>query len=245
MSPICFFSPFHAYTSLFVGKGKLEIDEDSLTPIHSSVFTPTLFLSGVPQRGLSHSPSATHEDLQQVLHLIRAAIAQSQHPKLNNLGSSGSYFCKSLSHETLAIFKPKDEEPYGALNPKWTKWLHRNLLSFSFGRACLIPNLSYVSESAASLLDERLGIGLVPRTEVVELSSSAFFYDWIDRRAEKKGKALPVKEGSLQLFAKGFVDASVWLEEHPWPASDGVEVPQGKRRGFSWLVISIQWICIG
>lgn len=97
-----------------------------------------------------------------------------------------------------------------------------------------------MSESAASLLDERLGIGLVPRTEVVELSSSAFFYDWMDRRAEKKGKGLPVKEGSLQLFAKGFEDASVWLAEHPWPASDGIEAPQGKRRGFSW---SAQAIC--
>lgn len=82
------------------------------------------------------------------------------------------------------MFKPKDEEPYGRLNPKWTKWLHRNAFWWiGWGRACLIPNLSYVSEAAASHLDRRMGLGIVPRTEVISLSSPAFFYDWVDREA--------------------------------------------------------------
>jgi hypothetical protein len=37
-------------------------------------------------------------------------------------GSSGSYFCRNDQHEIVAVFKPKDEEPYGHLNPKWMKW---------------------------------------------------------------------------------------------------------------------------
>ena len=32
----------------------------------------------------------------------------------------------------------------------------------------------------------------------------AFFYDWIDRTAFKKGKPLPDKVGSLQCFLNGF-----------------------------------------
>ena len=27
--------------------------------------------------------------------------------------------------KTIGVFKPKDEEPYGRLNPKWTKFWHR------------------------------------------------------------------------------------------------------------------------
>jgi hypothetical protein len=37
-------------------------------------------------------------------------------------GSSGSYFARTKNEmgrvHTVAVFKPKDEEPYGRLNPK-------------------------------------------------------------------------------------------------------------------------------
>lgn len=146
-----------------------------------------------------------------------------------------------------------DLQPYGRLNPKLTKWLHRNFFSriivgpplprsarsltlpFSqpFGRACLIPQLSYLSESAASLLDRRLGTHIVPRTEVASLSSRAFFYDWIDiERAGRKGR-LPDKDGSFQVFLKGFTDASGFLRQHPYPGrplSLALEAPERGRR---------------
>lgn len=77
--------------------------------------------------------------------------------------------------------------------------------------------VSYISEAAASLLDTRLDLHIVPRTELVSFSSPAFFYDWIDRAAAKKGKNLPEKIGSLQYFLHGYTDASVFLREHPWP----------------------------
>jgi len=51
----------------------------------------------------------------------------------------------------------------------------------------------------------------------VSLSSPAFFYDWIDRTAYKKGKPLPDKIGSMQCFMHGFQDASDFLRSHPWP----------------------------
>lgn len=36
----------------------------------------------------------------------------------------------------------------------------------------------------------------------------AFFYDWLDRNAAKKGKALPEKIGSMQYFLHGFTGNS-------------------------------------
>jgi hypothetical protein len=60
---------------------------------------------------------------------VRAAIAQGLYPKMITTGSSGSYFARARiavpRHgsssktdtvvTTLAVFKPKDEEPYGNL----------------------------------------------------------------------------------------------------------------------------------
>jgi len=61
----------------------------------------------------------------------------------------------------------------------------------------------------------------------------AFFYDWLDRSAAKKGKPLPEKIGSMQYFLHGYLgmyqrvathrsadtvtDASEFLRKHPWP----------------------------
>ena len=64
------------------------------------------------------------------------------------------------------MFKPKDEEPYGALNPKWTKWMHKICCPCCFGRSCLVPNQGYLSEAGASLVDEKLGLNVVPKTKV-------------------------------------------------------------------------------
>ena len=149
---------------------------------------------------------------------VRLAIEMGVHPKLITQGSSGSYFARDTKGKVVGVFKPKDEEPYASRNPKWTKWIHRNLFPFFFGRACLIPNLSYVSEAAAYVLDTQLRTNLVPYTDVVGLSSKSFHYDFWDRRAfYRKKKPFPEKLGSFQVFLKGFKDANIFLKEHPWP----------------------------
>jgi len=149
----------------------------------------------------------------------------------------------------LLLFKPKDEEPYGNLNPKTTKWLHRQFRwIIPFGRACLIPNLSYISEAAASLLDERLDLNIVPRTELVSLSSPAFYYDWLDRNAAKKGKPLPDKIGSMQYFLHGFTDASDFLRKHPWPGraiSDTFDDSSHRRGSFTKKFMNVMKIVCG
>jgi phosphatidylinositol 4-kinase type 2 len=54
-----------------------------------------------------------------------AAIEAGVYPTRIYQGSSGSYFVKNPEGKVIGVFKPKDEEPYGRLNPKWTKFWHR------------------------------------------------------------------------------------------------------------------------
>ncbi|XP_017023508.1 phosphatidylinositol 4-kinase type 2-alpha isoform X1 [Drosophila kikkawai] len=140
-------------------------------------------------------------------------------------GSSGSYFVKDAGNHCLAVFKPKDEEPYGRLNPKWTKWMHKLCCPCCFGRACLIPNQGYLSEAGASLVDRKLNLNVVPKTRVVRLVAESFNYARIDRQKAKLKKrikehypsahfnrmSLPLKTGSFQLFVEGYKDADYWL----------------------------------
>ncbi|KAL9031348.1 MAG: hypothetical protein Q9196_000603 [Gyalolechia fulgens] len=173
-----------------------------------------------------------------VVESVRVAIELGVHPKMISQGSSGSYFARDSEGKVVGVFKPKDEEPYATRNPKWTKWIHRNLFPCFFGRECLIPNLSYVSEAAAYVLDSRLRTNLVPYTDIIYLSSKSFHYDFWDRfNYYRKRKPLPAKVGSFQVFLKGFKDANVFLRDHPWPdqASSGFrpdDAPSRKRR--SW-----------
>jgi phosphatidylinositol 4-kinase type 2 len=92
--------------------------------------------------------------------------------------------------------------------------------AFLFCNFSLIPNLGYISEASASLVDRSLQLNIIPRTEIVELASPSFYYGPIDRkRARTKG--YPTKVGSLQLFLKGYKDASQVLKLfHTNPLSD-------------------------
>ncbi|KIJ67706.1 hypothetical protein HYDPIDRAFT_173507 [Hydnomerulius pinastri MD-312] len=208
-------------------KRKKKVEDHSRKEIWQSVFDPYVPPYGINDGALSvvktldHKPAMTQATFDNITQSVRNAISAGIHPKMITKGSSGSYFARAKVDgrvQTVAVFKPKDEEPYGRLNPKTTKWIHRQFRwIIPFGRACLIPNLSYISEAAASLLDERLTLNIVPRTQLVSLSSSAFFYDWLDRNAAKKGKPLPEKIGSMQFFMHGYTDASDFLRKHPWP----------------------------
>jgi phosphatidylinositol 4-kinase type 2 len=175
----------------------------------------------------------TTEEFDDIVESVRIAIENDVHPTLISKGSSGSYFARNSQGTVVGVFKPKDEEPYATRNPKWTKWIHRNLFPCFFGRACLIPNLSYVSEAAAYVLDAQLRCNLVPYTDVVGFSSKSFHYDFWDRRAfYRKKKALPEKLGSFQVFLKGYKDATSFFKDHPWPdqSSSGLNEPPRKKK---------------
>ncbi|KAI5463781.1 phosphatidylinositol 3 and 4-kinase-domain-containing protein [Mariannaea sp. PMI_226] len=206
--------------SRFKRKGRNQAGEEERLEIHYSVFHApegvrpvTAESIAAPQDGVM-----TKSEFDSIVESVRTAIRQEVHPSMISQGSSGSYFARNPDGKIVGVFKPKDEEPYAAGNPKWNKWIHRNLFPCCFGRACLIPNLSYVSEAAAYVLDNQLRTNLVPYTDVVYLSSKSFHYPFWDRRKfTRKKRALPPKPGSFQVFLQGFKDANVFLREHPWP----------------------------
>ncbi|KAL8187490.1 UNVERIFIED_CONTAM: Phosphatidylinositol 4-kinase type 2-alpha [Gekko kuhli] len=172
----------------------------------------------------------------EVVRLAELASERGIYPERISQGSSGSYFVKDPQGKIIGVFKPKNEEPYGQLNPKWTKWLQKLCCPCCFGRDCLVLNQGYLSEAGASLVDQKLELNIVPRTKVVYLASETFNYSAIDR-VKSRGKrlalekvpkvgqrfhriGLPPKVGSFQLFVEGYKDADYWLrrfEAEPLP----------------------------
>lgn len=171
----------------------------------------------LPPEGCAATGPVTQQQFDNIVNSVVDAIEAGVAPKLISQGSSGSYFMYDPNGRIVGVFKPKDEEPYGPLSPKWTKWLHRNLFPCFFGRPCLVPNNGYICESAASLLDRQLLTHIVPFTDIVYLSSSAFYYRFFDRRRFRKGRPLPDKVGSFQLFLHDYEQADVFLKKHPLP----------------------------
>jgi phosphatidylinositol 4-kinase type 2 len=202
-------------------KGKTQ--EEEKLEIHHTVFQAPDGVRPMTAETIASEPQEggerfTKNQFEDIVESVRVAIEMGVHPKMISQGSSGSYFARNSDGKVVGVFKPKDEEPYASRNPKWTKWIHRNLFPCFFGRACLIPNLSYVSEAAAYVLDNQLRTNLVPYTDIIYLSSKSFYYDFWDRRSYWRGKKpLPAKIGSFQVFLKGYKDANIFLREHPWP----------------------------
>lgn len=173
------------------------------------------------------------EEVALALGEVEHAISQGFVPTRVSQGSSGSYFVRNRHNRILGIFKPKDEEPYGDRNPKWTKYLHKTLLPCMFGRACLVANQGYISEAAAYAVDVHLGLGVVPPTNLVELASTSFNYS--DMPAD--ALILPPKLGSLQLFVSGFSDAQTFLDAHTHALGDATSaLYRSFQRAFERLV---------
>lgn len=97
-----------------------------------SVFVAPEGYAARPQTGEDPAASAENsqmnkEQFDEVVENVREAIRKGIDPMLIRQGSSGSYFMRDRQGRVVAVFKPKDEEPYGKLNPKMMKWLHRTL----------------------------------------------------------------------------------------------------------------------
>ncbi|KAH9363189.1 hypothetical protein HPB48_011843 [Haemaphysalis longicornis] len=150
----------------------------------------------------------TFPDDPQFASVVREAITAIEsaiYPERIYQGSSGSYFVKNSERVKIAVYKPKDEEPYGRLNPKWTKWMHKLCCPCCFGRSCLVPNQGYLSEAGASLVDQKLQLNIVPKTKVVKLVSETFNYSALDRAKAR------TKKNVTERFPKSGVAISIGL----------------------------------
>eukprot|EP00736_Rhodelphis_marinus_P001930 Rmarinus@m.10652 len=195
--------------------------------------TPVLAASTPENLPLLSSPSfrLDDNDASRLLDEVQKGLDSGSMPERILQGSSGSYLLRSASKRIIAVFKPKDEEPYGALNPKWMKWLHKTFLPCCFGRSCLMPNQGYMSEVGASFLDSKLGLDIVPKTYLVKLSSPAFNYSLVSRLLRKYGnRPLPPKIGSMQTFVHGFREAQdVFVDwENSPPSPEKADLFQGE-----------------
>ena len=102
----------------------------SVTESGTDVFSS--IRSNLPFRGYRNCYEDLEDEMLNIWHddpaftdLIREAETAIDHgvnPTRIYQGSSGSYFVKNVEDKIIGVFKPKDEEPYGRLNPKWTKW---------------------------------------------------------------------------------------------------------------------------
>lgn len=231
---------FHQYQ--LGRRSRLLRNTPHLNQIYYSVFKNPAQTSKfeLPPEGCAATGPVSQHQFDNIVNSVLDAIEAGVAPKLISQGSSGSYFMYDPHGRVVGVFKPKDEEPYGPLSPKWTKWLHRNLFPCFFGRPCLVPNNGYICESAASLLDRQLLTHIVPFTDIVYLSSSAFYYRFFDRRRFNKGRPLPDKVGSFQLFLHGYEQADVFLKKHPLPdrahhsTHHNYDLQPGEEPVFEW-----------
>ena len=120
------------------GRSKSTAGEDDRLEIHHSVFQAPDGVQPITAQNLPGTmlPGVmAQEEFEIIVESVRTAIRQEMHPSMISQGSSGSYFARNPDGKIVGVFKPKDEEPYAAGNPKWNKWIHRNLFPCFFGRA--------------------------------------------------------------------------------------------------------------
>jgi hypothetical protein len=121
----------------FKRREKNSSGEDERLEIQYSVFQPPDGVRPITAEAMAAPLSGvmSKEEFEAIVDSVRVAISQEIHPSMISQGSSGSYFARNPDGKIVGVFKPKDEEPYAAGNPKWNKWIHRNLFPCCFGRA--------------------------------------------------------------------------------------------------------------
>lgn len=123
--------------SRFKRRGRDSTGQEERYEIHHSVFQPPDGVRPVTIEDMADLQPGhmSKAEFEAIVESVRVAIRQEVHPSMISQGSSGSYFARDPDGKIVGVFKPKDEEPYAAGNPKWNKWIHRNLFPCFFGRA--------------------------------------------------------------------------------------------------------------
>lgn len=124
--------------------GRLGDEDEGRLEIHYSVFQAPEGVRPATEQSLGRPMQGvmSKEEFEVIVESVRLAMEQGVQPRMITQGSSGSYFARNPEGKVVGVFKPKDEEPYAAGNPKWNKWIHRNLFPCCFGRAWYVLLLS-------------------------------------------------------------------------------------------------------
>ncbi|XP_034738904.1 phosphatidylinositol 4-kinase type 2-beta [Etheostoma cragini] len=154
----------------------------------SSSDKDTLASPGTNSGDFNHFPD--DPEFADIVKRAEQAIENCVFPERISQGSSGSYFVKDPKGKVIGVFKPKSEEPYGHLNPKWTKYFHKvHCVTCSMGVLTI--------KQAACTFRIRW-----------------FLYVSVMRCV------FVVQVGSFQLFVEGYREADYWLrrfEAEPLP----------------------------
>jgi hypothetical protein len=119
-------------------------------------------------------------------------------PHLVEDGLGGTYFIKDRTDKSIAVFKPRDEEPLAPNNPK----VHAGEGTGSGLRNGVLVGEAAINEYASFLIDSACSTQLragIPPTALVKVANSVFHSANEDRRSPFR--TIKDKVGSFQLFA--------------------------------------------
>lgn len=140
----------------------------------------------------------THE-VNDVLEEANKALEDGIKPNLVEDGLGGTYFVKDRSGKSVAVFKPRDEEPLAPNNPK----VHAGGGQGTGLKEGVLVGEAAINEYVAYLLDQSssplLRAGVCP-TALVCVANSVFHSATEDRRSVFR--TIKDKVGSFQLFAQ-------------------------------------------
>ena len=140
---------------------------------------------------LAQLPEASQRAQGELLSEVREGLEAGQRPELSAEGSGGTYFLKDRRGRRVACFKPCDEEPTAANNPRGESAAVRGAAS----RDGVLAGEAVLREVAAFVTDAGSFSG-VPETMLVEIAHESFSY-------KVRGSPLAPKVGSLQRYVAG------------------------------------------
>jgi len=140
--------------------------------------------------------STSHRDISQkyIDFLFDASMGLVSHaPELCPDGTGGTYFLKNSHNKTVAVFKPREEDPLSQLNPK------RKDVDSPLHLKGIRPGEGVLREVLAYQLAPELFH--VPETYIIDVSHNAF------HDPSKPRSSLKRRRGSLQKFIPGVESA--------------------------------------
>lgn len=142
-------------------------------------------------------------EVNEVLEEAIKALEDGVEPHLVEDGLGGTYFIRDRCDQSIAVFKPRDEEPLAPNNPKvHASPVVSGLAGPGLKEGVLVGEAA-LNEYAAFLLDQASPVSLragVCPTALVRIANSVFYSAKEDRHSAFR--IIKDKVGSLQLFAR-------------------------------------------